>query len=265
VRNARHAYYGMISYVDDRLAGLLVALEATGRTENTVVVLTSDHGDMLGERGMWFKMSFFEPSVRVPLIVAAPARFAPRRVPRPVSLLDLAPTLVALAGGGREDFVDPLDGASLMPVLEGRAEGAEGPVLAEYLAEATSAPCVMVRRGRHKAILGAEDPPMLFDLARDPGETDDLAGRQAHAPTLAALTEIAAARWDFASLSAAVRASQRRRRLVFDALMTGARTLWDYAPPGDPARAYIRNLGTLYATEARARLPRRPPATTEER
>ena len=64
----------------------------TGLADDTVVVFTSDHGDLLGERGLWYKMSFFEPSARVPLIVRAPG-LAPRRVDAPVSLLDLAPTL----------------------------------------------------------------------------------------------------------------------------------------------------------------------------
>ena len=78
VRRARHAYYGAISYVDDRVGELLDTLRSFGLAEDTVVIFTADHGDMLGERGLWYKMHFFEWAVRVPLIVPAPGRFARR-------------------------------------------------------------------------------------------------------------------------------------------------------------------------------------------
>ncbi len=67
IRNARRAYYGAISYVDDNIGRLMAALRATGLEEDTVVIVTSDHGEMLGERGFWYKMSFFEGAARVPL------------------------------------------------------------------------------------------------------------------------------------------------------------------------------------------------------
>ena len=111
VRNARHAYYGMTSWGDDRLGELLYALDMTGQRDNTIVVLTSDHGEMLGEHGLWYKMSFRERSARVPLIVTAPGRFAHRRIAEPVSHLDLLPTLAALAGDDETGGPGlPLDG-----------------------------------------------------------------------------------------------------------------------------------------------------------
>ncbi len=103
VRHARHGYYAAISYLDERIGEVLAALGATGLAENTLVVFTADHGELLGERGLWYKMSFLEGSSRVPLIVRAP-RLAARRVQAPVSQLDLAPTLADLAGA-------PADGA----------------------------------------------------------------------------------------------------------------------------------------------------------
>ena len=66
IRDARHAYYGSISDIDDRVGELLNALDGAGFKDNTIVIFTSYHGDMLGERGMWFKMSFLENSSRVP-------------------------------------------------------------------------------------------------------------------------------------------------------------------------------------------------------
>ncbi len=77
VRAARRAYYGEISYLDEQVGRLLDILKAAGRFDSTLVVLTSDHGEMLGERGAWYKMSFFEGSARVPLVVHAPALFGP--------------------------------------------------------------------------------------------------------------------------------------------------------------------------------------------
>ena len=102
VRAARHAYYGAVSYLDDQIGALLQTLAETGLGADTVTIVLADHGEMLGERGLWFKMSFFEPACRVPLIVHAPGRFAARRVEAAVSLVDMLPTLAALAHGGRE-------------------------------------------------------------------------------------------------------------------------------------------------------------------
>src|SRR4051794_28161444 len=100
IRRARHAYFAAISYVDDRIGAVLRAVGEAGLADDTVVVFTADHGEMLGERGLWFKMAFFEDSARVPLVVRAPVGLAAARtrVAAPVSLLDLVPTLLDLAG-----------------------------------------------------------------------------------------------------------------------------------------------------------------------
>jgi choline-sulfatase len=77
VRRSRQAYFANISYLDDKIGGILATLEATRMADNTIVVFCSDHGDMLGERGMWFKMSFFEGSARVPLMISVPGGARP--------------------------------------------------------------------------------------------------------------------------------------------------------------------------------------------
>ena len=102
VRRMRRAYYAVMTWVDDRIGGILDALEAIGQRDNTIVVLAADHGDMLGERGLFYKMSFFEYSVRIPMIVHAPARFKPARVKENVSLIDLMPNLSGV-GRRRQD------------------------------------------------------------------------------------------------------------------------------------------------------------------
>ncbi len=98
VRTARHAYYAAISYADERIGEVLGALAECGLSDETIVLFTADHGEMLGERGLWYKMAFFDPAARVPLIVSAPGRLGARRVAEPVSLLDVAPTLLDLSG-----------------------------------------------------------------------------------------------------------------------------------------------------------------------
>ena len=117
VRVARHAYYGAVSFIDDQVGELMATLRLTGLAEETIVILISDHGEALGERGLWFKRSFFDVAMRVPLIISAPERFAPSRHGANVSLVDLLPTVVQLAGGG--ELTIRHDGRSLTPALEG--------------------------------------------------------------------------------------------------------------------------------------------------
>ncbi|MBS0394094.1 MAG: choline-sulfatase, partial [Proteobacteria bacterium] len=141
IRAARHAYYGAVSYVDDQVGALLATLREARLADNTVVLLIADHGDMLGERDLWFKMSFFEPACRIPLIVHAPGRFAPRRVAGSASLLDLLPTLAELGSpGAPAQLAAPPGGRSLVPALEGGAAPDE--VIGEYLGESAIAPIV---------------------------------------------------------------------------------------------------------------------------
>jgi choline-sulfatase len=254
VRDARHAYLGAVSYVDDHLARLVETLRVTGRLENTVVILTSDHGDMQGERGLWYKMSFYEGSARVPLVVSAPGRFRPSRVSSPVSTMDLLPTLVGIAGGDDDAAAEPLDAESLMPLLRGDHDDRQV-VVAEYLAEGAIAPIVMYRRGSWKLVHSPVDPDQLFDLSTDPLERDNRAGDPAAAQVLAELRAEVAGRWDLERIDREVRESQRRRRLVGEALTRGRVQVWDYAPPYDAGHRYIRNHTDLGDLEAMARYP----------
>jgi choline-sulfatase len=254
VRDARHAYLGAVSYVDDHLARLLEILRVSGRLENTVVILTSDHGDMQGERGLWYKMSFYEGAARVPLVVSAPGRFTPSRVASPVSTMDLLPTLVGIAGGDDDAAARDLDAESLMPLLTGEHDDREV-VVGQYLAEGAVAPIVMYRKGSWKLIHSPVDPDQLFDLSTDPLERDNRAGDPAAAELLAELRAAVADRWDLEQVDREVRESQRRRRIVGEALTRGRVPAWDYAPPYDAARRYIRNHTDLGALEAMARYP----------
>lgn len=260
-RAARRAYYGAVAYVDDQIGVLLAALEDARFAGNTIVLLLADHGDMLGERGLWYKMNFFEAACRIPFIVHAPRRFAARRVATSASLVDLLPTLCELAGGTATDHATPLDGASLVPQLTrsagGAAPGGGDVVIGEYLAEGAIAPLVMIKRGRFKFVHSPADPDQLYDLADDPDEVRNLAASPQYAERVRAFLAEVRQRWDLPSLTQEVLASQRRRHLVDEALRTGRYTPWDFQPVRDASRLYVRNHQDLGDFEALARFPPR--------
>ncbi len=255
---ARRAYLGNVSYCDDWTGRLMTTLDALGLADDTVVVLVADHGDMLGERGLWYKMNFFEGSARIPLVVHAPDRFAASRVAEPVSLVDVLPTLVDLAGGFDGEPVEPLAGASLAGLCGGRSE--ERTVIGEYMAEGSVAPILMIRRGTLKYVACPVDPDQLYDLADDPHERVNLAADPAWGPALAGFRSEVAAGWDLDELRAEVLADQARRRFVGAALRSGQFTPWDYTPPADGSTQYMRNHLDLNDVERLARWPRDDPA-----
>ncbi|MBM3843363.1 MAG: choline-sulfatase [Verrucomicrobia bacterium] len=263
VRNARRAYYGMLSYIDDQLGRLMATLRETGLLENTLVVFTSDHGEMLGERGLWYKQSLREGSVRVPLVVRPPgaAPAARGRVAQPVSLLDLLPTLVeAGAGGAPADYVEPVAGRSLLPLLSPGGALPDRPVFAEYSAEGTYAPCLMVRKGRYKYIHCETDPALLFDLEEDPDERRDLAGDPAHAAVQADLHRELLRVWDPPAYRARALASQRRQWFIQRVLARTTPDAWVHQPVADARAQYVRGGANTTFVKGQARLPFVPPA-----
>ena len=243
IATARRAYYGSVSFVDRLIGQVLTALADCGFERDTVVLFTSDHGEMLGERGLWFKKVFFEPSVRVPLVISLPGAAGPKQVSTPVSLLDLAPTLIALAHDGAEaELVEPLDGESLLPLIDGSPRRAAD-VVSELMSEGLADPVVMIRRGRHKFIGGPNHPGQLFDLENDPRELNDLAGDPGHADRLAELEQCMAAKWDFSALKADILLSQKRRALIQRAHGQGEPPVWDLASSGDETGRWLRGAG----------------------
>lgn len=253
VRKARQGYLANISYVDDKVGEILEVLRATRMLDNTIIVFTSDHGDMLGERGLWFKMNFFEGSARVPLMIAGHG-IKPQLISQPVSTLDINPTLAALAGIDIAAVKPWTDGEDLSGVIAGGKR--QGPVLMEYAAEGSNAPLVCIRDGQYKFVHCEIDPPQLFDLESDPQELSNLAGDPAHAKLLAQFQTAARARWDMAAYDAAVRESQARRWVVYEALRNGSYYPWDYQPLQKASERYMRNHMDLNVLEENARFPR---------
>ncbi|TPW30571.1 choline-sulfatase [Martelella alba] len=253
IRRARRAYFANISYLDDKIGMLLATLEKTGMRDNTVILFCSDHGDMLGERGLWFKMSFREGSARVPLMISGPG-IAAGRHDTPTSNLDILPTLCALADIDPAPLAAWSDGTSLVPIMNG--ESRTEPVLMEYAAEGSEAPLVGIRAGRWKYVHCPLDPDQLFDLEADPHEMVNLADDPSHAATLAAFRQQRDQRWDMARLDAAVRESQARRLVVYEALRNGAYYPWDHQPLQQASERYMRNHMNLNVLEDRQRYPR---------
>ena len=251
IRRARQGYFANISYVDAKIGEVLETLDAT--RQEAIIVFVSDHGEMLGRRGLWFKMNFFEGAARVPLMISA-AGLAPHCVTTPVSTLDLAPTLCELAGISMDEVMPWTDGESLVPL----AKGAERltSVAMEYAAEGSITPMVALRSGAWKFIHCPADPDQLFDLAVDPDERDNLAADPRAADVLAHFRKETAARWDLTAYDAEVRQSQARRWVVYQALRNGAYYPWDHQPLRAASERYMRNHMDLNVLEENKRFPR---------
>ncbi|WP_065328265.1 choline-sulfatase [Tritonibacter mobilis] len=253
IRRSRRAYFGNISYLDDKIGEVMEALRGTRQDKDTIILFVSDHGDMLGERGLWFKMSFYEGSSRVPMMISAP-HMAPGLVTDPVSNIDVCPTLCDLAGVSMEEVMPWTAGESLVSL--GQGETRTTPVAMEYAAEASYAPMVSLRSGQYKLNLCTLDPDQLFDLDADPHERLNLANDPTHAEAYAELKAIAAERWDLERFDADVRASQARRWVVYEALRQGGYFPWDYQPLQKASERYMRNHMDLNIVEDAARFPR---------
>ncbi len=253
VRRARRAYLANVSYFDSKVGAIVKALKDTNQIENTLIIVTADHGDMLGERGLWYKMTFFEQSARVPLVFAGPG-VAQGVARNACSLVDLLPTFLEVAGGTPEMLGEPIDGRSLMPLARGEA-APEDEAIAEYCAEMTPWPVFMIRRGALKYIHCDVDPPQLYDLERDPDERNNLIGDPSYAKIADAFALEVTQRWDSASLRNDVLRTQKSRRALHAAMEAGASTAWDYTPPRDASQEYVRNHMDWTIVAARYRYP----------
>ncbi|KPB00447.1 choline-sulfatase [Ahrensia marina] len=251
IRRARRAYFANISYLDDKVGELLRTLEAT-RQEATILFV-SDHGDMLGERGLWFKMSFYEGSARVPIMISSPTMQA-GLVTEPVSNIDICPTLCDLAGIDMSEVMAWTEGESLVPLGQGKTR--QSPVAMEYAAEASYAPLISLRSENWKFNRCALDPDQLFDLEADPHELKNLAADPAYKDIVAGFDAQMKKRWDIEQYDADVRHSQAGRWVVYEALRNGSYYPWDYQPLQKASERYMRNHMDLNVLEENQRFPR---------
>lgn len=246
VYRSRRGYYANASYIDDKLGELLRELERFGLNDNTVILFTSDHGDQLGEHGMWFKRTCREWSARVPLIVAGPGMVSGRAVAENVSLLDLYPTFLDLADvelpEHYAEFAPALEGRSIVPFLHGECP-ADWPnkVIIENNGEGTIKPIRALVKDRFKFIYVHEQPDQLFDLGKDPDEWHNLIGDPRHQELASQLRGELLSNWDPAETERNVLNSQLQRIFLREALQQGRKTSWDYQPIFDATRTWVRS------------------------
>jgi choline-sulfatase len=183
VRRAIASYYALVTFLDDNIGKILSALEASGLTESTRVIYTSDHGDNLGCRGLWGKSVMYEESVAVPLVMAGADIPSGVVVETPVSLVDCYRTVLEAVGCPISEDDRILPSHSLFDIIGGATT--DRSVLSEYHAAASITGTFMVRHGRWKYVHHVGYRPELYDLVADPGETTDLAERPDAASVLA--------------------------------------------------------------------------------
>ncbi|SLN39957.1 choline-sulfatase [Pseudooctadecabacter jejudonensis] len=251
VKRARQAYFANISYLDDKVGEILQTLEDT--RQEAIILFVSDHGDMLGDRGLWFKMSFYEGSARVPLMVCAP-QMPTGLIETPVSNIDVAPTLCDLAGVSMDEVMPWTEGMSLVPLANGVERDA--PVAMEYAAEGSYSPLVCLRYGKWKYTRCILDQDQLFDMDADPHELTNLADVEKHQGTVHQLRAKSEDRWDLNAYDAQVRESQARRWVVYEALRNGDYFPWDHQPLQKASERYMRNHMDLNILEENQRFPR---------
>lgn len=216
-------------------------------------MFVSDHGDMLGERGLWFKMCFYEGSARVPMMIKLPD-IAPRLVKEAVSNIDVTPTLCDIAGVYMDEVMPWTQGESLLPYAKGTIRTSV--VAMEYAAEASYAPLVSLRKGPWKYNRCLLDPEKLFDLETDPHELNNLAQSADHEDVLLEFQKLADERWNLELYDQSVRHSQARRWIVYEALRNGNYYPWDYQPLQKASERYMRNHMDLNEVEDRQRYPK---------
>lgn len=209
VREAKAAYYGLVSFVDDCVGRILSALDRSGQADNTLIVYASDHGDMMGDHGFWTKQVMYEASAGIPMIVAGPGIPEGKRVGTGTSLIDLAPTAVDVTGilDGTDD---PFPGRSLRSIAR-EADDTNRTVFSEYHDGGSTTGSFMVRWGNWKFVYYVGQDAQLFDLAQDPHELRDLARDGVSGP----------------DVQATLREGERRLRTICDTEEVNARCFAD--------------------------------------
>ena len=212
-RRARTAYYALVSRMDALIGQILRALRENGLDEDTLVVYTSDHGEQIGEHGLWWKQTFYEASARIPLIVSWPGTLPEgARCDRVVSALDLNATMLDALGA------PPLPtsrGRSFLPLLRSGDAPWDDVAFCEYCTDEGQYQR-MVRRGDWKLNYYHGQPAQLFNLREDPHELQDRADDPACRPIRDELTREVLAGWDPDAIARAM-ATRRAELLILAA------------------------------------------------
>jgi choline-sulfatase len=209
IRKARAIYFGMVTYIDELLGGILRTVDDLGLRRNTIILYTADHGELAGEHGLWYKNSFYEASVRVPHVWSFPGTLpAGRTLDSPVMNMEIFPTLCGLCG-----LKPPpgLEGRSWLPLLDGKEDGSQRRALSENFRAGWASR--MIRAGRWKYCYFHDDREQLFDLVNDPREVRNVVSRPEHRDLVASLKRQALEGWnreEYFSRSGRKKAKQRQ-------------------------------------------------------
>lgn len=230
IRNNRRAYYAMICYIDDKVGQIVRELERMKLMDNTIIIMTSDHGEMLGEHGMWFKRTFYDTATKVPLIITWPNQLpAGRTMNSVVSLVDLGPTLLKLAGiADADQWISESDGNSFAQLIYNNDTDWKDEAICEYLGEGPIHPMVSLRKGHFKYVHVHGCEPLLFDLENDPCEERNLVNQSEFITVKEELAAQIAERYNFEEIEQRILQSQRERLMMVQALQIGECIRWEY-------------------------------------
>ncbi|MGL4631173.1 MAG: sulfatase-like hydrolase/transferase [Leadbetterella sp.] len=245
LKRVYRSYYSLVSYVDDKLGEVVKMLDQFGLKENTIIIFTSDHGDMLGHRGMVQKRVFYEHSSRIPMIISFPDQFMLGKkgleVNDPVSIVDITPTVLDVCG--IKDAL-PMDGRSLLPQMNEKFDK-DRYIFCENYSEGVLTTCLMVRQGNHKLTYiyagPNRDPELqLFDVSTDPLEMNNLATNPSHTTIKDKLLKIILSNFDPEKLDKDAQLSYERRRIINEGRKASEPPKWDYRPFEDVHKMYWR-------------------------
>jgi choline-sulfatase len=218
VGKALRATMGRVTMIDDYFGRILELLKSLKMDEDTIVIYTSDHGDMLAQRGLWYKNVSYEASARVPLIFAGP-QTGRGRVSEPVSHLDLYSSLPALAG--IETVYSPSDGRDISDLIRSGSGNGPGRAIMEYYGEGVQRGWRAIRRGDFKLTMVPGTDLELFNVLTDPGETNNLADDPKYQAIRTEMEKELLAGWDHQALQEKCYQSQERRAAIMTAFGSG--------------------------------------------
>jgi choline-sulfatase len=234
IRNNRQAYYGMVTYIDDKVGQIIDELERMNLLEDTMIIFTSDHGEMLGEHGMWFKRTFYDPSTKVPLIISYPDRYQNGKVVDDVvSLIDLSATILKIAEVPDGDkWIAEMDGNSFHALLDGHKKEWKSEAIIEYCGEGALRPMITLRAGRYKYVHVHGYEPLMYDLEKDPHETQNIVSNSDYESIAAELKSRIMNLYDLDELEKQVLKSQKDRLMIVESLQKGHTVKWQMPNSG---------------------------------